>query len=318
VKGKKLGVVMDPIASIHYKKDSTLAMLEAASARGYELYYFEQQDLFIWDSIPFGRARSLTVFNFNDTKQWFKLGAHTVIPLAELAVILMRKDPPVDSRYIYTTYLLELAEQLGVLVVNRARALRDANEKLFAAYFPSCTPPTIVTHNKEQLWEFWREHSDIVLKPLNSMGGTSVFRLSPQEVNANVIFDTLTQNETMYVMGQKFIPEIIRGDKRIIMINGEPIPYALARVPQENDWRGNLAAGAKGIVQSLSRRDQFICEQVGPVLKERGLYFVGLDVIGDYLTEINVTSPTGIRELEAEIDVSVTARLFDVIEEGLK
>lgn len=313
--GLKLGVVMDSITSIHYKKDSTLAMLETAVARGYELYYLEQKDLFIWDNIPFGRARLLTLVN--DSTAWYKLGAYTVVPLAEFAVILMRKDPPVDSRYIYTTYLLELAEQLGALVVNRARALRDANEKLFAAYFPACTPPTIVTHNKEQLWEFWREHSDIVLKPLNSMGGTSVFRLSPQEVNANVIFDTLTQNETMYVMGQRFIPEISQGDKRIIMINGEPIPYALARVPQGNDWRGNLAAGAKGVVQSLSPRDQFICEQVGPILKERGLYFVGLDVIGEYLTEINVTSPTGVRELEAGADVKVTARLFDVIDDCL-
>lgn len=311
----KLGIVMDPIDSIHYKKDSSLAMLWEADARGWEIFYFEQKDLFIRDSVPYGDASILKVFH--DPDKWYAFQGAKTIPLAELDVILMRKDPPFNEEYIYTTYLLEHAERLGVLVVNKPQALRDANEKLFATYFPSCSPPTLVTQSKEKLQAFKREHKDIVCKPLHGMGGASVFRLNEQDPNANAVFDLLTNNEKLYVMAQRFVPEIQAGDKRILMINGEPVSHALARVPQGNDWRGNLAMGAKGVVQSLSERDRYICAQVGPALRERGLYFVGLDVIGDYLTEINVTSPTGIRELDAGTGGNISALLLDTIEQLL-
>lgn len=307
----KLGVVMDPIASIHYKKDSTLAMLWEASARHYDIYYFEQDDLFLRDGIPYGNAKRLNVFN--DPKKYFELQDEKIIPLADLDVILMRKDPPFNQKYIYTTYILEHAERRGAFVVNRAQSLRDCNEKLFATHFPQCTPPTLVTQSKEQFMAFWHEYHDVVCKPLDSMGGASVFRLQKNDVNAHTIFDLLTGGGT-YIMVQQFIPEIKNGDKRILLINGEPIPSVLARVPQGTDWRGNLAVGARGVIQPLSERDNTICTQVGPELRARGLYFVGLDVIGDYLTEINVTSPTGIREIDAETGVNVSATLFDVIE----
>lgn len=313
----KLGVVMDPIASIHYKKDSTLAMLWEAQARGWEIHYFEQKNLFLRDGLPFGDTRLLKV-EHNPTK-WFEFqGEEKTIPLTDLDVILMRKDPPFNEKYIYTTYILEHAEQHGVLVVNRPQALRDANEKLFATYFPQCTPKTLVTQEAEKLRAFWQDQGDIICKPLNSMGGASVFRLRENDVNANVIFEMLTHNQTSYIMAQEFIPEIKDGDKRILLINGEPVPHVLARVPQGDDWRGNLAVGAKGFVQPLTERDRFICSQVGPVLRERGLYFVGIDVIGNYLTEINVTSPTGIRELDSELNSNISAELFDVIERHIK
>lgn len=304
----KLGVVMDPIGSIHYKKDSTLAMLWEAKARGFEIYYFEQRDLFLHHGLPFGNTRLLQVMK--DPNKWYAFGDAKRIPLNELDIILMRKDPPFNEEYIYTTYLLEQAERQGVLVVNRPQSLRDSNEKLFTAYFPQCTPPTLVTQSYDLLYAFWQEHRDIVCKPLNSMGGASVFRLQEGDINANVIFETLTHRQTRYIMAQQFIPEIAEGDKRILMINGEPVPYVLARVPAVGDWRGNLVAGATGVVKPLSDRDRWIAEQVGPVLRERGLYFVGLDVIGDYLTEINVTSPTCIREIEEETKINISAMLF--------
>lgn len=307
----KIGIVMDPIASIHYKKDSTLAMLWEAQDRGWEIQYFEFQDLYLRDGVPFGEARELQVFH--DADNWFAFKNKKHMPLAELDIILMRKDPPFNEEYIYATYLLEHAERLGVLVVNRPQSLRDANEKLFATNFPQCTPSTLVTQSSEKLYAFWDEHKDIVCKPLNSMGGASVFRLREGDVNATVVFDTLTHNQTVFIMAQRFIPEIKNGDKRILMIDGEPVPHALARVPQGKDWRGNLAVGAKGVVQSLSERDRWICSQVGPVLRERGLYFVGLDIIGDYLTEINVTSPTGIREIEAVADLNISKILLDAV-----
>lgn len=312
----KLGVVMDDIASIHYKKDSTLAMLWEAKSRGYDLHYFEQDSLFLRDGIAYGEARHLEVFK--DPAKWYELKEKKILPLAGLDVILMRKDPPFNEEYIYTTYLLEHAERAGVLVVNRPQALRDFNEKMFATYFPQCSPPTIVTRSMGKLREFWNEQKDIVCKPLNSMGGTSVFRLRENDVNATVIFETLTENGNHHIMAQKFIPEIKDGDKRILLVGGEPMPYVLARIPQGEDWRGNLAVGAKGKVQPLSERDRYICSQVSPILKEKGLYFVGLDVIGDYLTEINITSPTGIRELDAELDGGVSRMLFDAIENKLK
>lgn len=312
----KLGVVMDDIASIQYKKDSTLAMLWEAKARGYDLYYFEQDSLFLRDGAAYGEARRLDVFK--DAAKWYELQEKKTLPLAELHVILMRKDPPFNEEYIYTTYLLEHAERDGVLVVNRPQALRDFNEKMFATYFPQCSPPTLVTRSVAKLREFWTEQKDIVCKPLNSMGGESVFRLRENDVNAAVIFETLTAGGQHHIMAQKFIPEIKDGDKRILLVGGEPIPYALARIPQGEDWRGNLAVGAKGKVQPLTERDRYICSQVSPVLKEKGLYFVGLDVIGDYLTEINITSPTGIRELDAELKNNISQQLFDVIENKLK
>jgi glutathione synthase len=307
----KLGVVMDPIKSINYAKDSTLAMLQEAALRGWELYYLEQADLFVQNGEPFGQARRLHVFQ--DAAKWYEFGLVERLPLAELDLILMRKDPPFNEEYIYTTYILEHAERLGVLVVNRPQALRDANEKFFATLFPECMAPTLVTQSVALLHQFWQEQGDIVCKPLNSMGGTSIFRLREDDVNAPAVFAALTENNQRYMMAQRFIPAITAGDKRILLIDGEPIPFALARIPQGNDWRGNLVVGAKGKVQPLTERDHFICQQVGPVLRQNGLYFVGIDVIGDYLTEINVTSPTCIREIDAGVNLNIAARLLDVL-----
>ena len=308
----RLGVVMDRIGSIHYKKDTTLAMLWEAQKRGWDIFYFEQANLFSRDGVPFGDARKLVVAHNPD--DWFEFQGEVCLPLAELDVILMRKDPPFCAEYIYTTYILEQAERLGVLVVNKPQSLRDCNEKFFATFFPDCAPPTLVTQSIEKLDAFKKEYKDIICKPLEGMGGKSVYRVLHDDVNAAVIFETLTRGGSLCVMAQTFIPEIKLGDKRIIMVNGEPFPQALARVPQGNDWRGNLAVGAKGVAQPLSERDRFICEQVGPVLRERGLYFVGLDVIGDYLTEINVTSPTGVRELDHATGSEICTLLMDFIE----
>jgi glutathione synthase len=308
----KLGVVMDPIAVINYKKDSTLAMLLEAQHRGYALYYFELTDLFLRDGKAFGHAKALTVFA--DPKKWYAMDDAGIVPLASLDIILMRKDPPFNSEYIYSTYILEQAEQQGVLVVNKPQALRDANEKIYTAWFPQCTPPTLVTRNIKLLREFFQEQQDIVCKPVDGMGGTSIFHLMPDDPNAMVIFETLTKRETEFVMAQKFIPEITTGDKRILLIDGEPIAHALARIPAKGEWRGNLAAGARGVAQPLTDRDRYICSQVGPVLKKKGLYFVGIDVIGDYLTEINVTSPTCIRELDEQCNLNISAQLFDSLQ----
>lgn len=307
---------MDPIADIHYKKDSTLAMLFEAETRHYEIIYFEQHNLFLRDNKVFGIGHSLNVFR--DDKKWFRTGEENEFELSALDVILMRKDPPFNQEYIYTTYLLELAEHDGVLVVNKPQGLRDANEKLFIANFPQCAPATVVTQSHVILKQFWQKHGDIVCKPLHTMGGKSIFRLRQNDVNANVIFDTLTNNETSFIMAQQFIPEIVNGDKRILLINGEPFPQALVRVPQGSDWRGNLAVGAKGQIEPLTERDYFICNALSESLRARGLYFVGIDVIGDYLTEINVTSPTGIRELEDGLNTNISAILFDCIEKNLQ
>jgi len=308
----KLGVVMDPISAINYKKDSTLAMLWEAAARGWELFYFEQKGLYLHDGVAYGVTRDLKVFH--DDQKWFELGDEKVIVLSDLDVLLMRKDPPFDLEYIYATYILESAQRDGVFIVNKPQALRDANEKFFATCFPQCCPPTLVTRNMKLLRLFYEEHGDIVCKPLEAMGGASIFRVQKNDVNSAVIFETLTHNETQYMMAQKYIPEIVKGDKRILLINGEPIPYALARIPGEADWRGNLAVGAEGIAQPLSERDLWICKQVGPVLREKGLYFAGVDVIGDYLTEVNVTSPTCIRELDSQCDLNISAKIMDCIQ----
>ncbi len=302
---------MDPIGSIAFHKDSTLAMLLEAQARGWELHYMEQADLFLRDGEARARRRRLRVFA--DPARWFEFGAESTAPLAALDVILMRKDPPFDMQYVYTTYLLERAEAAGVLVVNKPQSLRDCNEKLFTAWFPQCTPPTLVTRDAARIRDFLAEHGDIILKPLGAMGGASVFRLRAGDPNVNVAIETLTRDATEYAMAQRFIPEIASGDKRILLVDGEPVAYALARVPAPGETRGNLAAGGRGVGVPLSERDRWICGQVGPVLRERGLLFVGLDVIGAWLTEINVTSPTCVRELDALYGLNIGGRLLDAI-----
>jgi glutathione synthase len=311
----KLGVVMDRIATVNKKKDSTLAMLWEAQARGYKIYYFEQKDLFLEDSVPYGNAKILT-FNC-EAPDWYKFEKEERVALADLNVILMRKDPPFNEEYIYSTYILEYAERLGTLVVNKPSALRDANEKLFATFFPQCCPHNLVSQSSAELHAFWQQYKDIVVKPLNSMGGESIFRLQHNEVNSNVIFETLTQKGRFAIMAQAYIPGVVDGDKRIILIDGKPIPHALVRIPQGNDWRGNLAVGAKGVVQPLTEHDMWICEQVGPELSRRGLLFAGIDVIGKYLTEINVTSPTCIREIDDACSTNISGVLMDCIEKRL-
>lgn len=309
------GVVMDPIESIHYEKDSTLAMLWEAEKRGWVIHYFEQKDLFVRDGKAWGHSKKLKVFH--DEKKWFELGAQETMLLAGLDIILMRKDPPFDLEYVYTTYILENAERDGVCVVNKPQALRDANEKFFITQFPQCCPPTLVTRDIHLLRDFFKEHNDIVCKPLGGMGGSSVFRLRDSDPNASVVFETLTQRETSYMMAQRYIPAITEGDKRILLIDGEPVSHALARMPAAGEWRGNLAAGAKGVAKPLTDRDRWICQQVAPTLREKGLYFVGLDVIGDFLTEINVTSPTCIRQLDEQCNLNISAQLLDAIEQKL-
>jgi glutathione synthase len=307
----RLGVVMDPIAAINYKKDTTLAMLWAAQARGWALTYMEQGDLFLDSGVPRARQRPLQVFR--DPARWFELGAANLSNLADLDVILMRKDPPFDNEFIYSTYILEAAERLGVLVINEPQSLRDCNEKMFATQFPQCCPPLLVSRDAVLLKDFHQRHGDVVFKPLDGMGGSSVFRVRHDDPNLNVILETLTAHGTKTIMAQKYLPEIVDGDKRILMIDGEPVPYCLARVPMAGETRGNLAAGGSGRPQPLSERDRWIAAQVGPELKRRGLLFVGLDVIGDYLTEINVTSPTCAREIDAAYDTDIGGRLMDCI-----
>jgi len=311
----RLGVVMDPIGSIHYKKDSTLAMLLAAQARHWPLYYFEPGDLYLAGNEARGIARGLRVEK--DPQHWFELGPPEDIPLSQLDVILMRKDPPFDMDYIFSTYILELAEAAGVLVVNRAASLRDWNEKLAALQFPQCIGPTLVSSRHDKLREFIAEQEDTILKPLDGMGGGSIFRVRAGDPNLNVIIETLTRHQQRQIMAQRFIPEIRDGDKRILLIDGVPVAHALARIPAEGESRGNLAAGGRGVGVDLSARDRWICEQVGPQLRARGLLFVGLDVIGDYLTEINVTSPTCIRELDDIYGLDISAMLMDSIEQHL-
>jgi glutathione synthase len=311
----KLGVVMDPIATIAIKKDTTFAMLLAAQARGWELHYFEQADLYARANQPFGRSRLLSVAD--NAHGWFAFHGERELPLAALDVILMRKDPPFDMEYIYTTYLLELAEMAGALVVNQPRGLRDANEKFFALHFPQCCPPALVSREPARLKRFLDEQSDLVVKPLDGMGGTSVFRLRRDDPNLNVILETLTAHGRRFTMAQRYIPEVIAGDRRILLIDGEPVPYALARIPQAGETRANLAAGGRGEGVPLGERERWICAQVAPRLREMGLLFVGLDVIGDYLTEINVTSPTCARELDAQFGLDIGGALMNAIERRL-
>jgi len=307
----KVGVVMDPIQDISYKKDTSLAMLLAAQKRGWQIHYMLQTDLYMESGVTKAVTRRLTVRENPD--DWYAFGETQDIRLGELDVILMRKDPPFDNHYIYSTYLLEEAKKEGTLVVNDPQSLRDCNEKLFAAQFPQCCPPFLVTCNADKLRQFHRENQDVIFKPLDGMGGTAIFRLREGDPNISVIIEIITEGGENQIMAQKFIPEIVKGDKRILLIDGEPIPYALARVPAVGETRGNLAAGGSGLAQELTARDRWICEQVGPVVRKKGLLFVGLDVIGDYLTEINVTSPTCVRELDAAHDLDIAGDLMDCI-----
>lgn len=309
--GIKLGIVMDPIDAINPKKDSSLAMLLAAQQRGWELHYLTQDKLLIDNGIAYGLSQKLSVFD--DLEHWFELEASSLIELASLNVILMRKDPPFDSQFLYTTFLLESAQKRGSLVVNDPQSLRDCNEKVFATEFPQCCPPVLISANAERLKAFHQEHQDIILKPLDGMGGASIFRIKPNDPNLSVVIETLTNHQTHSIMAQRFIPEISQGDKRILLIDGKPAPFALARIPAAGETRGNLAAGGRGEARPLSDRDYWICEQVAPTLREKGLLFVGIDVIGDYLTEINVTSPTCIRELDAQCQLNIAGDLMDVI-----
>jgi glutathione synthase len=307
----KLGVVMDPIADINYKKDSTLAMLWAAEARDWQLFYMEPQDLYLEQGVARANMAPLTVFH--DPQSWFALGQRQDCDLAELDVILMRKDPPFDNEYIYTTYILEEAERRGTLVVNRCQSLRDCNEKVFATRFPQCCPPVLVSADTKRLRAFHKLHQDVIFKPLDGMGGTAIFRVRADDPNVSVILEMLTGHGRQTIMAQRFIPEITEGDKRILVINGEPVPYCLARVPEVGETRGNLAAGGSGRPQPLSDRDRWIAAEVGPTLRENGLLFVGLDIIGDYLTEINVTSPTCIREIDSGYNLDIGGQLMDCI-----
>jgi glutathione synthase len=292
-----------------------MAMLWAAADRGWSLYYMEPGDLSLEQGAPIGRMAELDVFR--DPQRWYSLGERTYRSLADLDVILMRKDPPFDNEYVYATYILEAAERAGTLIVNRCQSLRDCNEKVFATQFPDCCPPVLVSGDTAQLKAFHAQHGDVIFKPLDGMGGTSIFRVKADDPNLNVILETLTGLGRQTIMAQRYLPEIKDGDKRILMIEGEPIPYCLARLPSQGETRGNLAAGGTGRAQPLSDRDRWIAEQVGPSLKERGLMFVGLDVIGDYLTEINVTSPTCIREIDAAYDTDIAGRLMSAIEARL-
>ena len=308
----KIGIVMDPIESITPYKDSSLAMLLEAERRGAEIHYFEQRDLKLLGGRAIGHSRRLSVRD--DNTDWFERGARAEIDLSSLAAILMRKDPPFDMEYVYTTYILERAQAGGALIVNHPQALRDMNEKAYTAWFPEITPLTVITRSIDEMKAFLADNDRIVVKPLDTMGGQSVFVVTKGDKNASVIFETLTDFGQQFAMAQVFIPEISAGDKRILLINGEAVPYALARIPPADDNRGNLVIGATGIGQDLSDVDRSICEAVGPELRDRGVLFAGIDVIGDYLTEVNVTSPTGIRELDKIYDLNIAGLLFDAIE----
>lgn len=312
----KLGIVMDPIANINIKKDSSFAMLLEAQRRGYELHYMEMNDLYLINGEARAHTRIVNVEQNYD--KWYEFGTEQDIALADLNVILMRKDPPFETEYIYCTYILERAEEKGTLIVNKPQSLRDCNEKLYTAWFSDLTPETLVTRNKAQLKAFWQKHGDIIMKPLDGMGGASIFRVKESDPNIGVIAETLTELGTRYCMAQNYLPAIKDGDKRVLVVDGEPVPYCLARIPQGGETRGNLAAGGRGEPRPLSESDWEIARRVGPTLKAKGLIFVGLDIIGDRLTEVNVTSPTCIREIEAEFPISITGMLMDAIEKRLQ
>ncbi|MEX2961912.1 glutathione synthase [Microbulbifer sp. TYP-18] len=310
-----LGVVMDPIAHINFHKDTSLALLQAAQNSGFELFYFEPSDLYLDGGCAMGSGRSLKVFD--DPARWFELGNPSECQLGRLDAMLMRVDPPFDNEYLYATYILESAEREGALVVNRPQSLRDCNEKIFATAFPQCCPPLIVSRDMARLRAFHAKHRDVIFKPLDGMGGSGVFHCKPDGANLGAILELLTDRGARQIMGQRYIPEIKDGDKRILVVDGEVVPYCLARIPEAGETRGNLAAGGRGEARPLSDRDRWIVQQVAPTLKERGLLFVGLDVIGDYLTEINVTSPTCVREIDAAYGTDIGALLMSAITDRL-
>lgn len=312
----RLGVVMDPIERINPRKDSTLAMLLAAQERGWPVICFEQHEISVRDGVAMGRGRHVEVRD--DTSSWHSLGEPWTGDLGSLDVVLMRKDPPFDMEYIYTTYCLELAENRGTLVVNRPASLRDINEKAYTAWFPQCTPPSLIARDRQSLREFLAEHGKVVFKPLDGMGGRSIFVVAEGDINTNVVIETLTDNGARFIVAQRYVPEIAAGDKRILLIEGEPVEYALARIPAAGESRGNLVLGAKGEGRELTERDRWICAEIGPALREAGVMFAGLDVIGDYLTEINVTSPTGIRELERQFGIPIAGQLMDAVARRLE
>jgi glutathione synthase len=312
----RLVVVMDPIEAIKPAKDSTLAILLAAQARGWQLYYAEQKDLWLRDGIAWGHLAPLQVFDHPDT--WFSRGPRQSDKLGEFDVILMRKDPPFDMEYIYSTYILDRAQLQGALVCNRPQGLRDMNEKVYTAWFPECCAPTLVTRDMHDMGEFLREHGKAVCKPLDGMAGKSIFVLEQGDKNRNVVFESLTGYGTRYAIVQRYLPQIVTaGDCRVILVDGEPVPFVLKRIPLPDDNRGNLAAGARAESRPLNERDRWLCSIIGPKLKEAGMMFVGLDVIGDFVTEINVTSPTGIRELNKKHDLDIGGMLVDAIQRKL-
>jgi len=312
----RLAVVMDPIGRVKYAKDTTLGMLLAAQSRGWELHYLEQADLRLRDGMAEGSARALSVRA--DPESWYTLGERSTQPLGAFDVILMRKDPPFDTEYIYTSYILERAELAGALVVNRARGLRDINEKVYTAWFPQCCAPTLLTRDMEEMALFARQHGRVVCKPLHSMGGHSIFVIDASDKNARVVYETLTSDGSHFAIVQKYLPEIVEGgDARVLLVDGEPVPYALARIPSATDHRGNLAAGARGVGRALNERDRWLCAQIGPAMRAAGMLFVGLDVIGGYVTEINVTSPTGARELDRQFNLNIGVLLMAAIERAL-
>ncbi|MBS9403406.1 glutathione synthase [Halomonas sp. TRM85114] len=311
----RVGVVMDSIADITYKKDTTMALLWAARVRGWSLHYLEQEDLFLREGRAFGRLRDLEVHR--DPSHWHDLGASEVMPLADLDVILMRKDPPVDAHFLNAVHLLGFAEREGVLVVNPTRALLECNEKLFAQQFPQCCTPTLVSCRDAMLRAFHAEHHDVIFKPLDGMGGSGIFHVQPEGRNLGAIIETLTERGQRQIMAQRYIPEIKDGDTRILLVDGEPVPYGLARVPMAGETRGNLAAGGNGISRELTDHDHWLVDQVRPMIRDKGLLFVGLDVIGDYITEINVTSPTCVREIDDQRGTDIAGLLMDAIERRL-
>ena len=307
----KIGVVMDPIGDIAYKKDTTMAMLWAAQDRGWSLHYMEQEDLFLEDGRAMARLRDLSVYR--DSDSWYALGEPASTPLAELDVILMRKDPPVDTQFLNAVYLLGFAEREGVLVVNPTRALLECNEKLFAQQFPQCSVPTVVSCSDKVLRAFHAEHGEVIFKPLDGMGGSGIFHIGPDGRNLGAVIEQLTERGRRQIMAQRYIPEISAGDTRILLVDGEPVPYGLARVPMAGETRGNLAAGGRGVSRELTDHDLWLVEQVKPTIQEKGLMFVGLDVIGDYITEINVTSPTCVREIDDQRGTDIAGLLMDAI-----
>ena len=306
---------MDPIESINVEKDTTLAMMLAAQERGWKLKYFQRTDLFMRDGSASATMCDITVED--NPENWFELGTAADLPLTECDCILMRLDPPFNMDYVFTTYFLQRASDDGVLVLNNPASLRDLNEKVFTAWFPQCCPPTLITSNNDKLRDFHKEFDDIIVKPLDGMGGSSIFRLKKDDPNVSVVLETMTDFGSTQIMAQKYIPEIVDGDKRILVVGGKPVSHALARMPAAGETRGNLAAGGKGIAVPLSDRDREIAETIGPVLVEKGVFFAGIDVIGDWVTEINVTSPTCARELNAQVGLDIGGQFMDVIAENL-